>query len=112
MQLVEPKIPENPIIRQRNTTKWLLENAYTPKSKQLKTRFTKDDYDKNPANYLHFSKLHNEFLYVNPLCGSRDVECIWYLYQGIALRVDETFAEFHCPECQKYTFVEYYRDDS
>ena len=112
MNYFEFDIQQEPIIRKGGTTKWLFDKPYTHSRKQLKKTFVKKEYDKVPSKYLHFRKLKDEFVCANPECKSKSVECIWYEYQGIDLGVDETFAEFYCSDCEKYTFVEYYRDDS
>lgn len=112
MDYFEPNISQKNIINKKGTKKWLLDKPYTSKKKQLKEHFTKSEYEKNPNKYHGFWKLNNDFFCINPKCKSTKVECIWYLYQPIDFRVDETFAEFYCPDCQKYTFIEYYRDDS
>jgi len=110
MDYFEPNISQEPIINKGGTKKWLLNEHYTPKKKQ-KEPFTKSEYDKNSNKFYGFGKLKSEFVCANPKCKSKKVECIWHLYQPIDMRVDETFAEFYCPNCGKYTFVEYYRDD-
>ena len=112
MDYFEPNISQEPIINKGGTKKWLLNEHYTLKKKQRKEPFTKSEYDKNPNEFYGFSKLKNEFICANPKCKSKKVECIRHIYQPIDMRVDETFAEFYCPGCEKYTFVEYYRDDS
>ena len=112
MDYFEPNIPQKPVMEKGGTTKWLLNEAYTPKRKQIPEPVSKLEFDKNPNKFRGFSKLSKMFICANPKCQSRETECIWYLYQPIDLRVDETFAEFYCPKCKKYTFIEYYRDDS
>ena len=111
MDYLEPNISQEPVINKGGTKKWLLDKPHTPKKKQ-KEPFTKSKYDKNPNKFYGFGKLKNEFVCANSKCESEKVECIWHLYQPIDMRVDETFAEFYCLDCRKYTFVEYYRDDS
>lgn len=108
MNFYEHNLPYKDSIRVGNKLKWILEesNSYMKRNKD----FTKAEYLKNRSEYLHFSDLEKEFYCQN--CKSENVECIWYEYNGIATRVDETFAEFYCLDCRKFTFVEYSRDDS
>jgi len=112
MNYFKQKIKQTPVFNEEGTTKWLLDEAYTLKKKQLKKSFTKLEYNKNPSKFHGFQWLKNQFECANPDCKNEKVECIWYLFQPIDMRVDETFAEFYCPNCKKFTFVEYYRDDS
>ena len=92
--------------------KWILDKPYTQKKNLLKIPFTKQEYLKNTIKFSHFQYMNSEFFCADSECRSENVKCIWYLYQGIDLGVDDTFAEFYCPDCGKYTFVEYNRDSS
>ena len=112
MNYFEHNISAKPKISKGDLKKWLLNSAYTTTQKLLKEPFTKKEYDKSPNKYLHFRWICNEFTCVNSKCKNEDTKCIWYTYNGIALGVDETFAEFYCPKCGKFTFVEYSRDSS
>ena len=112
MEYFEVNILQKPVFDKEGTIKWLIDKAFTAQKKQLKAPFTKSEFEKTPNKYLHFGKLSKDFECANPKCKSTNVICIWYLYQPIDMRVDETFAEFYCPDCKKYTLVEYYRDDS
>ena len=112
MDYFEAKFDIEPIVNTNNTKKWVLNEPYTAEKKQLKNPFTFKEYKINTNDYLLFKYIDNEFICANQKCKSRQVECIWYYYQAIDLRVDETFGEFYCQKCKKYTFVEHYRDDN
>ena len=100
------------LIFRRGAKVWLLEKAYTPKKKQLSVHFTEEMYLKNTSDYIHFQWINDQFECANPNCLSKKVQCIWYLYQPYDLGVDDTFAEFFCPDCGKYSFLEYNRNSS
>ena len=109
MEFFEHDFPENEAIVKGNPKKWLLDKPFKLNRKKKITAFTKEDYLSNPSAYRKFKQLSGEFVCANPDCGSTGVHCIWYHFNGIDLNEDETFAEFYCPDCRKYTFVEYYR---
>ncbi len=91
---------------------WVLEKSYIPLNERLKKPFSQQDYSKNRGEYLYFQHIDHFFSCANPKCKSKNVKCVWYRYDAIAPRVDNTFAEFYCDECKKFTFVENCRDDS
>ena len=91
---------------------WVRDRAYTKKAELLAQPFDRSEYEKDKIKHLYFQWIDDQFICGNPECESEDVECIWYRYGGIDLGVDQTFGEFHCRECGKYTFVEYQRDSS
>ena len=99
-------------ISYKDTRKWILGKSYIPKKKWLKKPFSKTEYQKNKGEFIHFYWLEKEFLCANNRCKSKNVKCVWFTYNGIAPGVDETFAEFYCYDCQKFTFVEFSRDSS
>ena len=112
MNYFEPELPIVSDISAGDTKKWILDEPYTSKKKWVKEIFTKEEYLKNPNKHLSFHWIDDEFICGNPECKSVKVKCIWYHYDGIAMGVDNTFGEFYCPDCGKYTFVEYNRDSS
>jgi hypothetical protein len=74
--------------------------------------FTKTDYLKDQTKYLFFHWIDDQFECGNPDCKSDKVSVIWYAYYPYGLGVDDTLAELYCPDCGKYTFIEYNRDSS
>ena len=110
MTFFEHKLPIKSDISEGDIQKWILEKSYTPMKKWLNEPFSKDEYLKNKSKYLHFHWIDNEFFCAN--CKSENVKCIWFDHNGIAMGVDETFGEFFCYDCKKFTFVEYMRDSS
>lgn len=91
---------------------WVRDTPYTPEEEWLRQPFNQLEYEKDPMKHLSFRWIDDQFICGNPECRSREVECIWYTYDGIDLGVDQTFGEFRCPECSQFTFVEYQRDSS
>ena len=91
---------------------WVRDEAYTPRKEWLTQPFGRRAYERDKNARLFFQWIDNQFRCGNPACESTDVVCIWYHYEGIDLGVDNTYGEFYCEHCGKYTFVEYYRDSS
>ncbi len=91
---------------------WMRDEPYTSEEEWLSQPFDAREYEREPTKHLYFKWIDDQFVCGNPECGSSDVECIWYHYDGIDLGVDQTFGEFRCRECGQYMFVEYQRDSS
>ena len=91
---------------------WVRDTPYTPREEWLSHPFDRLEYEQDETKHLFFRWIDDQFICGNPQCQSKDVVCIWYHYDGIAMGVDQTFGEFYCDHCEKYTFVEYQRDSS
>jgi len=112
MDYFEHDLSPEEAVKKENPKKWISDKPFNFKNKRTKNAFTHKDYLSDISKYIFINKIADEFICANPKCNSRHVECIWYTYNGIDLGVDETFGEFHCLDCGKYTFVDYYRDSS
>ena len=112
MEYFEHNFPLENAVKKDNPRKWVLDRALRLRNKKQIEAFSLSDYLENPSKHVFFKQIASEFICGNPECGSTNVQCIWYHYNGIDVGVDETFAEFYCADCGKYTFVEYYRDSS
>ena len=91
---------------------WVRDKAYTPRKQWLVEPLGRQVYEQDRNAHLYLRWIDDQFQCGNPACESRDVVCIWYHYDGIAMGVDNTYGEFYCEKCAKYTFVEYCRDSS
>jgi len=91
---------------------WVRDEPHIQRKDWLIQPFDSREYERDPMKHLYFKWIDDQFICGNPECGSSDIECIWYRYDGIDLGVDQTFGEFRCRKCGKYTFVEYRRDSS
>jgi len=93
---------------------WVKDTPYTLKEEWVDCPFTCLECETG-GSYSHsvpLTWIADQFICGNPECASDQVRCIWYRYDGIAMGVDNTFGEFYCDRCNKYTFVEYQRDSS
>jgi len=91
---------------------WVRDEPYTPLEDWLIHPFDGREYRRDPLQHLYFKWIADQFTCGDPACESGDVVCIWYRYDGVDLGVDQTFGEFRCRACGRYTFVEYQRDTS
>ena len=112
MEYFEHNLPLQSAVKIGDVNVWLLKKSYIPLNKWLKKPFSQQDYLKNKNKYLHFHHIDDFFDCANPKCKSKNTRCVWYRYDPIASRVDNTFGEFYCADCNMFTFVEYLRDDS
>jgi hypothetical protein len=112
MEYFEHNFPLEKAVKKDNPRKWVLDRALRLRNKKQIEAFSLSEYLENPSKHVFFKQIVSEFVCANPDCKSTNVKCTWYHYNGIDVGVDETFGEFYCANCGKYTFVEYYRDSS
>ncbi len=110
MEFFEHNFPLQQAVEKGNPKKWVLERSLRLRNKKQIKAFSLNDYLENPKEYIFFKQIASEFICANPDCKSTKVQCVWYHYNSIDEGVDETFGEFYCNDCKKYTFVEYHRD--
>lgn len=109
MEYFEHNFPLQEAVEKGNPKKWVLERALRIRDKKKIKAFSLDEYLENPKEHIFFKQIASEFICANPDCKSTNVQCTWYHYNSISEEEDETFGEFYCQDCKKYTFVDYQR---
>ncbi|MBN2893952.1 MAG: hypothetical protein JXL97_18935 [Bacteroidales bacterium] len=104
------KNPGNHFVR-KGAKIWVNDTPQSPENER-QTPFSYQDYLKRQGDLIYFRWIADQFECGNEDCASKEIKCLWYHYQPYDMGVDDTFGEFLCPVCGKYTFVEYNRDSS
>ena len=86
--------------------------ARSPVQDRLMTALTRSAYLADRYAHIHLQAIEEYFKCANKNCLNEDVDCLWYKSKFIDLGVYHHWAEFYCPQCRTYTYIEHQRDSS